>query len=212
MQKFSLVTIFVLAILFAGVSVVQAIGTFGDWNNKLQQVAPATGIADHSIPELLGTLIKVAMGILATVFFTMMVYAGWKWFTALGQDEQVKKAIGTLTGACIGLIIAVSSFALSDFVITNLTKGAQTGGSLANEQINDPAVCCLDLVQRCTEQSVLTDVAIPRWAWRITTKSDCVKRGEDDKDPNDCKFGPGTYEVIETAATPEACEALWEAK
>lgn len=206
MKKMFLTTIFSIVILIAGVNVAQAVGTFGDWSNKLEQVAPATGIADHNIPELLGTLVKVAMGILATVFFTMMVYAGWKWFTALGQEEQVKKAIGTLTGAMIGLIITISSYALSDFVITSLTKGVQGGASLTQEQDNSPTGCCLDLVQRCTEQSVFTDVALPRWLGRITTKLDCETRGNDANDPDDCKFGPGTYEFTELITDPKACQ------
>jgi hypothetical protein len=160
----------------------------------------------------MGTLVKIAMGILATVFFTMMVYAGWKWFTALGQEEQVKKAIGTMTGACIGLVITVSSYALSDFVITNLTKGVQDQGSLGGAADTSPTGCCLDLVQRCTEQSVITDVAIPRWAWRITTQADCEKRGNDANDPNDCKFGGGTWEFAEGVVDTSACEAIWDKK
>ncbi len=53
------------------------------------------------------------------------------WMTAAGNAEKIDKAKKILTGAVIGLVIVLSSFAIASFIISRLLEatGADTGGT-----------------------------------------------------------------------------------
>jgi len=49
-----------------------------------------------------------------------MIYAGFKWMTAAGDPEDVKKAKATIRMAIIGLVITGSAYALWKFIAAYL--------------------------------------------------------------------------------------------
>jgi hypothetical protein len=76
--------------------------------------------ADNSLPELIGNVIKVLLSVLGIVFVILVVYAGFLYLTAGGEDAKVGKAKTMLTQAVIGLILIVAAYAIADFVIDAL--------------------------------------------------------------------------------------------
>ena len=46
-----------------------------------------------------------------------MVYGGYLWMTARGNEEEVTKAKNLIKAAIIGLIIVLAAYAISIFVI-----------------------------------------------------------------------------------------------
>ncbi|MDQ5931596.1 MAG: hypothetical protein QG607_297, partial [Patescibacteria group bacterium] len=64
--------------------------------------------------------INVALSLLGLVFLGLALYAGFKWMTAQGDSKQVDEATGTLKNAVIGMIITVSAYALSTFIMSQL--------------------------------------------------------------------------------------------
>lgn len=70
--------------------------------------------------ELAGIIGKILNGFLALlglVFVVLVIYGGVLWMTARGNQEAVKKAQATITGAAIGFILIMGAYAISDFVI-----------------------------------------------------------------------------------------------
>ena len=79
-----------------------------------------TGLADTDIRITIAYIIRSALGLLGTIALVLIVYAGFLWMTAGGNDDQITKAKGVLSAAIIGLVIILSSFAISTFVINEL--------------------------------------------------------------------------------------------
>lgn len=80
------------------------------------------GLADASdLPSLVGRGIGVLLGLLGILFVVLVVYAGFLYLTAQGEDTNVKKAKKLLSQAVIGLILIVSAYAISNVVIDSLT-------------------------------------------------------------------------------------------
>lgn len=50
---------------------------------------------------------------LGIIFFGMMLYGGFLWMTSQGNEEQTTKAKNIIKNASIGLIIAVSAWAIT---------------------------------------------------------------------------------------------------
>ena len=88
----------------------------------------STGLGTADIRFTAANIIGVALGLLGTICVVLMLYAGFKWMTAGGNEENVKEAQSTIKYAVIGLLIILSAYAITRFVFVNLFK-ATTGKS-----------------------------------------------------------------------------------
>lgn len=106
---------------FAAYAAPSPFGEGGTATNLLNTTAGAAGIkADKKLPEVIGSVINVALSMLGLVFLGLALYAGFKWMTAQGDSKAVDEAQGTLKNAVIGMIITVSAYALSTFIMSQL--------------------------------------------------------------------------------------------
>jgi hypothetical protein len=97
---------------------------FGE-GSKSQQLLGVVGdnagiSSQKKLPEVIGSVINVALSMLGLVFLGLALYAGFKWMTAQGDSKAVDEAQGTLKNAVIGMIIVAASYALSTFVMGQL--------------------------------------------------------------------------------------------
>lgn len=65
-------------------------------------------------------IIQLALTLIGIVVVIIMVYAGFMWMTAGGNQDQVKKAKQWMFNAVIGLIITFSAYAITDFVLNRM--------------------------------------------------------------------------------------------
>ena len=65
----------------------------------------------------------VVLSLLGVIFLVLMVYGGYLWMTAAGNEDKVTKAKNLMTAAIIGLIIVVGSYAISYFIISKVQEG-----------------------------------------------------------------------------------------
>ena len=68
-------------------------------------------------------IISVVIGILGLVCVVVMIIGGVNYMTSAGDAGKVKKAKDTILYGLIGLVVCVLSFALVNFVITNVING-----------------------------------------------------------------------------------------
>ncbi|MBU4347780.1 pilin [Patescibacteria group bacterium] len=77
-----------------------------------------------TLEGIISTIIQTALSFLGIVFLILMIYGGYLWMTARGNEQQVEKAKNLLTAAIVGLIIVLAAYTISYFVIQML--GEQT--------------------------------------------------------------------------------------
>ncbi|MBI4779655.1 hypothetical protein HY797_04380 [Candidatus Falkowbacteria bacterium] len=91
---------------------------------KLQNVGNVKGpyaeVGETSLSQMIGVIIAAALALIGSIFLILMLYAGYNWMTARGEEEKVTKAKDTITRAIIGLIIVVGAYAIWSFVFSNL--------------------------------------------------------------------------------------------
>lgn len=73
-----------------------------------------------NVNSIVGTVIKAFLSILGMIFLFLMLYAGYTWMMAQGEEAKVTKAKDTMIRAVIGLIIVLGSYALTSFVMTKI--------------------------------------------------------------------------------------------
>ncbi|MDP3836646.1 MAG: pilin [bacterium] len=72
---------------------------------------------ENTLPKTIGTIVNAALSLLGIIFVVLIIYAGFNWMTASGNEESVSKAKKIITSAVIGLIIVLSAWGIWTFVL-----------------------------------------------------------------------------------------------
>jgi len=99
-------------------AVVYAQGGCTDPNDILGiDCGQATGLTAEDPRILTVRIINFALTFLGIIGVCIVLYAGFKWMTAGGNDDQVGEAKKMLISAVIGLIIIMVSYAVTSYII-----------------------------------------------------------------------------------------------
>ncbi len=81
----------------------------------------ASGLsAASSAPEIVAIIISLALSLLGIIFVALIIYAGFTWMTAQGDESKVEKAKNIIIAAVIGIIITISAYIITHFVFSSL--------------------------------------------------------------------------------------------
>ncbi len=150
----------------------------------LQETTKPTGIKESDLATGSGKLVKRLLAGVSIVFFGLMVYAGFLWMTAQGNEDQVTTARNTIIASIIGLVLVLGAYAATTFIVNRLQTPVGPPGGPAAGPAEAGSGCCQDRVGAFV------------WACRITTQDQCKRAGEtcDNSDQycaaSDWKFDP----------------------
>ena len=96
----------------------------------------ATGLegslAEVEDPRIVvGRFIQFALGFLGILVVLLIMYAGFLWMTSGGSEEKITRAKKILFNGIIGLIIILSSWALTTFILSRFSDVIGDGGGEA---------------------------------------------------------------------------------
>lgn len=102
----------------------------------LQEAAAGSGLAGgctgtDCLSQIVGQVINIVLGFLGIVLLAILIYAGFLWMTAGGDETKVKTARSTIVNAIAGLLVIAASYAITSFVISQL--GSIAGGSSTSD-------------------------------------------------------------------------------
>ncbi|PIR13330.1 hypothetical protein COV49_02595 [Candidatus Falkowbacteria bacterium CG11_big_fil_rev_8_21_14_0_20_39_10] len=89
----------------------------------------ATGLGSEDPRLIVANIVRIILGFLGVVALGLIMYAGWLWMTAEGNAERQETAKKILTGAIIGLVIILSSFAIATFILNKILQVTDSGGT-----------------------------------------------------------------------------------
>lgn len=101
----------------------------------VDQVGKSTGLPSDDVRVVIARIIRVALGFLGTLALVIILYAGYLWMSSGGNEEKIAQAKKILINATIGLVIILSSYAFTSFIIRRLL-GATQGGNLPDHCYN----------------------------------------------------------------------------
>jgi hypothetical protein len=96
----------------------------------LEPVGPALGLPTTDVRLVVARIIRVALGLLGIVALVLIIYAGFVWMTAGGEEEKISQAKKIMVNAAIGLAIILSSYAIASFVISKLVGATTDSGGV----------------------------------------------------------------------------------
>ncbi len=83
-------------------------------------VGTELGSSQQDLRITIARIIRTAMSLLGIVAVLIILYGGFIWMTAGGNDEGVSDAKKIITAGIIGLIIILTAYAIATFVINGL--------------------------------------------------------------------------------------------
>lgn len=87
-----------------------------------------TGLGNQDIRITIANIIRIIMGFLGVVGILIVLYGGYLYLTSGGNADKVTLARRLLVNAGIGLIIVFSAYAITTFVINQLSDATGSGG------------------------------------------------------------------------------------
>jgi hypothetical protein len=73
-------------------------------------------------------IVRVALGFLGIIALAIVLYGGFVWMTSAGNEEKISQAKKILTNGVIGLIIILSAFGITQWVLNTLLGAVGPGG------------------------------------------------------------------------------------
>jgi hypothetical protein len=93
----------------------------GDFKNEIGQNVYGQP-QPKDVREVAVNIIKIFLGLLATILVILILLAGFKWMTAGGNEQKVTEAKDSIRNAVIGLIIILLSYSITLFVAKTLLE------------------------------------------------------------------------------------------
>ena len=88
----------------------------------LDDAASAADIGGSAdLPEIIGTIMGLVLSFLGMVFFILLVYGGFIWMTARGNESQIDKAKKIIGSSIWGLIIVLMAYVISSLIVGSFT-------------------------------------------------------------------------------------------
>lgn len=135
----------ILTLIFVPVAVYADFG--------LGTTAGTAGLTQYgdSLQASIGTVVGALLSLIGVIFFVMILYGGIMWMTSAGNQDLVKKSLNTVISAAIGLIVVLSAYAITSFVLESVGPGGGGGPTVPEGQseacfarggtCGDPASC-----------------------------------------------------------------------
>lgn len=89
------------------------------WGNQdPNEIGNEIGLGDTRDPRLIAaSVIRVLLGFLGIIAVVIILFGGFKWMTAGGNDEKVGEARKLMTQGIVGLIIILAAWGIASFVV-----------------------------------------------------------------------------------------------
>ena len=130
-----------LSLLVSSVSALD-IG-FGKVESAATQAGYSGATSETTFAAKLGVGVKAALSFLGVAFLGLMVYAGYLWMTARGEEEMITKAQKIVITAVVGLVIVVGTYGVTNMVVPLILS--RTTGSGGEKDIGEIEVHCCNL-------------------------------------------------------------------
>jgi len=94
------------------------------------EAAYGTGAAGGTagLAGMIGSLIGAALGLIGVILVVLLIYGGFLWMTAAGNSDQVDRAKKIIINGVIGMIIVMSAYSISYFVVQRISSSTGLSG------------------------------------------------------------------------------------
>lgn len=94
----------------------------------LEPVESTIALSASDPRAIIGRIIQIVLSLLGVITLGLIIYAGFLWMTSGGEEDKIRSAKNILRNAIIGLVIILSAWSITTFLLDRLME-AMTGGN-----------------------------------------------------------------------------------
>lgn len=87
------------------------------WGGQANNYQANTGLGNNDPRSIAANIINIILGFLGILAVVLILFGGFKWMTAAGNEDKVAEAKKLLVAGVVGMIIILSAYALAAFVL-----------------------------------------------------------------------------------------------
>jgi hypothetical protein len=80
---------------------------------------------ETNLSVIIGRIIQALIGFVGVIILILMLYAGFLWMTAAGNEERVASAKKIIIGAMAGAVIVIGAYAITSFIVDVVQPGEE---------------------------------------------------------------------------------------
>jgi len=110
--------------VFVNISAANAQTGFSKFKEGYEKTGEKAGYdkadLNKELPQIIGKFIRALLTFLGIIFLLLMIYGGYTWMLARGNENEVEKAKNTIKNAIIGLLVVAGAYSITYFVSYSL--------------------------------------------------------------------------------------------
>ena len=114
----------VLTVMILSVFALPAIALAQDLDLGLENAA-GIGLGQRDLKDSINSIIQIILSFLGILAVIIILWGGFIWMTAAGDETKVDKAKKLIISGIVGIVIILAAYIIANFVITTI------GGELA---------------------------------------------------------------------------------
>jgi len=139
MKKFTLALI--ALIILCGIGILAIEGALAQ-QVDLKEISPIKyEPTTAGVQLLLGSIIKVVLGVIGSIAFIMFIYGGMFMLTSRGNPDMITRGKNILIWSVIGLLVIFGSYVFVSFILTAI-QGGGGGTAGGSTQTTDKTKIC----------------------------------------------------------------------
>jgi len=98
--------------------------------SELDTATKSTGFYDDpatsdTLEMRIASMIQTALSVVGIILLILIIYGGFLWMTAGGNEEKVGKARKILKNAVIGILIVFMAYGIAEFVVSRVETSSE---------------------------------------------------------------------------------------
>jgi len=123
-KQWLIIGVLIITATLVSLKSVQAVNLQDAFNKMIAPVGERAGFdtKQRNVEPIIGNIISVTLSFLGVIFLILIIYGGYTWMTAMGNEDRVKRAQTLIQAAVLGLIVVVAAYAVTVFVLGRISK------------------------------------------------------------------------------------------
>ncbi|MBI5765919.1 hypothetical protein HZA71_01685 [Candidatus Falkowbacteria bacterium] len=126
-QRSSITKILLVVFLVIFLFLILPTTTWAQNLNLGLESARGIGLGETPLKVIIARIVQIILGFLGILTVILIMYAGFIWMTAAGDERKIEKAKKILLDAIIGLIIILAAFIIVSFILRSWETGGGGG-------------------------------------------------------------------------------------
>lgn len=98
----------------------------GGLDNTAETGGFKVGATETDLPTIIGKVVGAVLAFVGVAFFCLILWSGFGWMLAKGNEEEITKAKDTIFGAVLGLMVVLGAYAIT-YLMSMIFSNALTG-------------------------------------------------------------------------------------